>query len=128
MRGSSCCIVQLYEQKFLSASCEARTVAQFAQNNDLELWCCFSRILNVDFDQCEAGMKVLAILFLSWGGLGLRSATRTRVPAHWSSWADCFLMVFSRHRGKSFGGAVGVKIKCGPSQVAAADVVLGGKC
>ena len=30
---------------------------------------------------------------LSKGGLGLRSAVRSRVAAHWASWADCLPMV-----------------------------------
>ena len=71
-------------------------VAQFAQDHDRELWHCLSRILDVDLDQCEAGMKASATLPLSLGGLGLRSATRTRVPAHWSSWADCLPMVVTQ--------------------------------
>ena len=31
------------------------------------------------------------------GGCGLRSATRTRVPAHWASWADGLRMIHVRH-------------------------------
>ena len=31
------------------------------------------------------------------GGLGLRSAWRSRVAAHWASWADCFRMIHARH-------------------------------
>ena len=31
------------------------------------------------------------------GGCGLRSATRTRVPAHWASWADSLRMIHNRH-------------------------------
>ena len=34
---------------------------------------------------------------LSKGGLGLRSAVRSRVAAHWASWADCLPMVQKRH-------------------------------
>ena len=32
-----------------------------------------------------------------WGGLGLTSAVRSRVAAHWSSWADCIHMIRQRH-------------------------------
>ena len=39
----------------------------------------------------------LASLFLSLGGLGLRSSTVTSRPACWSSWADCLGMVQQRH-------------------------------
>ena len=34
---------------------------------------------------------------LSLGGLGLRSAVRTSVPAHWASWADVLPMIRDRH-------------------------------
>ena len=33
----------------------------------------------------------------SLGGLGLRSATRTRQAAYWASWADCLSMIKVRH-------------------------------
>ena len=69
----------------------------FAHNHDHQIWECLARILDVDLNQCEAGMKASASLPLSMGGLGLRSAVRTRVPAHWSSWADCLPMVHARH-------------------------------
>ena len=32
-----------------------------------------------------------------WGGLSLMSAVRSRVAAHWSSWADCIHMIKQRH-------------------------------
>ena len=72
-------------------------VEHFAHNHDNQIWECLARILDVDLNQCEAGMKASASLPLSMGVLGLRSAVRTRVPAHWSSWADCFPMVHARH-------------------------------
>ena len=34
---------------------------------------------------------------LELGGLGLRSAERTRVSAYWASWADCMPMIKERH-------------------------------
>ena len=34
---------------------------------------------------------------LSLGGLGIRSAFRSRESAHWASWADCLAMVKARH-------------------------------
>ena len=36
-------------------------------------------------------------VFHSMGGLGLTPAVRSRVAAHWSSWADCNKMVRDRH-------------------------------
>ena len=57
----------------------------------LELWRCLSRILDVDLDQCEAGMKASAESRLT-GQLG-------RLPPHG---------VFPPpRRGNSFGGAAG---------------------
>ena len=70
-------------------------VEHFARH-DHQIWECLARILDVDLNQCEAGMKASASLPLSMGGLGLRSAVRTRVPANWSSWADCLPMVHAR--------------------------------
>ena len=46
---------------------------------------------------CDDVAKQCATLPLVLGGLGLRSAVRTRVPAHWASWADCFPTVKARH-------------------------------
>ena len=37
------------------------------------------------------------VCYSSWVVCGLRSATRTRVPAHWASWADSLRMIRSRH-------------------------------
>ena len=34
---------------------------------------------------------------MSLGGLGLRSALRTRVAAFWASWSDCLSMIRARH-------------------------------
>ena len=31
------------------------------------------------------------------GGMGLRSAVRTSLPAYWASWGDCLHMVHQRH-------------------------------
>ena len=39
----------------------------------------------------------MATLPLVLGGLGLRSAVRTSVPAYWASWADCMPMIRERH-------------------------------
>ena len=39
-----------------------------------------------------------ATLPLALGGLGLRSALRTRSSAFWASWADCLSMFFKRYR------------------------------
>ena len=72
-------------------------VEHFAHNHDHLIWELLARILDVDLNQCEAGMKASASLPSSMGGLGLRSAVRTRVPAHWSSWADYLPMVHARH-------------------------------
>ena len=38
-----------------------------------------------------------ATLPFSLGGMGIRSAFRTREAVHWASWADCLAMVRARH-------------------------------
>ena len=57
------------------------SVEQFAHNHDHQIWECLGQILDVDLNQCKTGMKASASLPLSKGGLGLRSAVRTLVPA-----------------------------------------------
>ena len=69
-------------------------VEHFAHNHDHQRKECLVRILDVELNQCEACMKASASLPSS---VGLRSAVRTRVPAHWSSEADCLPMVHARH-------------------------------
>ena len=41
--------------------------------------------------------RAISQLPFSLGGLGLTSAVRSRVAAHWSSWADCIHMIRQRH-------------------------------
>ena len=67
----------------------------FAVGHDLGLWTCLCRLLNVNPDNNSA--KVTAGIPLCLGGLGLRSATRTRHSAFWASWADSLSMIKARH-------------------------------
>ena len=48
-------------------------------------------------ETCDGLTRATATLPLSLGGLGLRSAARTRESAHWASWADTLSMVQARH-------------------------------
>ena len=45
----------------------------------------------------ESVAQASATLPLAMGGLGLRSAERTRWPAYWASWADTLPMIRERH-------------------------------
>ena len=58
---------------------------------------CLCSILGVAVDQCDAVARATASL--SMGGVGLRSAARTCVPAFWASWADSLAMIRERHPG-----------------------------
>ena len=49
-------------------------------------------------DACDRSARDVASLPLSFGGMGLRSAVRTAVPAYWSSWVDALSMISQRHR------------------------------
>ena len=60
---------------------------QFATAHDHDVLVCLGRILEVPVRSFESDETVS--LPLSKGGLGLRSAVRSRVAAHWASWADC---------------------------------------
>ena len=64
--------------------------------HDANLWECLSRILQFQSSTGE-GTRDVATLPLVLGGLGLRSAERTRVSAYWASWADCMPMIKERH-------------------------------
>ena len=64
-------------------------VEGFARAHDAGLWQCLSSILHIDPAQCEETVRDAARMPLSLGGMGLRSAFRTRAPAFWASWSDC---------------------------------------
>ena len=71
-------------------------VRHFAERHDESIWTCLCQILGVHNDESDAIAKQTATLPLSMGGLGLRSAVRTSVPAHWASWGDCLGMINAR--------------------------------
>ena len=68
---------------------------QYAERNDAAVWGCLCAILGSPGVPADA--QVTASFPLSMGGLGLASAVRSSVAAHWSSWADCIKMVRDRH-------------------------------
>ena len=68
---------------------------QYAERHDAAVWGCLCAILGSPGVPADA--QVTASFPLSMGGLGLTSAVRSRVAAHWSSWADCIKMVRDRH-------------------------------
>ena len=72
-------------------------MAEYARTHDNKIWGCLCH-LNVNPGQREDN-KSSANLPLVLGGVGLRSASRISASAYWASWADCFPMVFARHRG-----------------------------
>ena len=53
--------------------------------------------LGIAPDLCDAAARSTATLLLVLGGLGLRSAARTRAAGFWASWADCLPMIEARH-------------------------------
>ena len=72
-------------------------VKHFAERHDESISTYLCQILGVHNDQSDAVAKQTATLPRSMGGLGLRSAVRTSVPAHWASWGDCLGMINDRH-------------------------------
>ena len=72
-------------------------VRRFAENRDAALWRCLCWILHIPEDQCEATARTASTMPLVLGGMGLRSAARTSLPAYWASWGDCLHMVHQRH-------------------------------
>ena len=68
----------------------------FAARHDAQIWRCFSTLVGLSPDAVCHTAKVTAWLPLAAGGLGLRSATKLRLAAHWASWADTIQMVNER--------------------------------
>ena len=69
-------------------------VAEFAEAHDEATWQCFMRLLSLPLDTPR---RDLASLPFQLGGCGLLSAMRSRVPAHWASWADSLRTIHCRH-------------------------------
>ena len=59
------------------------------------MWMCLRSILGSE--RAPDSTRAISQLPFSLGGLGLTSAVRSRVAAHWSSWADCIHMIRQRH-------------------------------
>ena len=72
-------------------------VQQFAQAHDERLWQCLCQLLGITVDLCDDAARSAASLPLVLGGLGLRSASRTRMAGFWASGADCSPMIEARH-------------------------------
>ena len=72
-------------------------VRQFAESHDAGLWRCLCQLLDIPEGQCEATARIASIMQLVLGGIGLRSAARTSLPAYSASWCDCLHMVHQRH-------------------------------
>ena len=72
-------------------------VQPFAESHDTNVWQCLCNILGIPEEGCSDVARISATLPLALGGLGLRSAQRTCVAAHWASWADTLPMIAARH-------------------------------
>ena len=92
MRGF-CCPIAL---QHVQISIDPDESEEFAQAHDEGVWWCFSRIMGLS-PSCDA--RIQASLPLCEGGLGLRSAVRSRPAAHWASWTDALKMIKQRHPG-----------------------------
>ena len=66
---------------------------EFASNHTVFLRSCLQRILGAEI---PAELWEVAVLPLSFGGLGLRSGSRVSPAACWSSWADCLVTTAKR--------------------------------
>ena len=47
---------------------------------------------------CNPRVRDTITLLLVFGGMGLRSASRTAIPAYWASWGDALNVVAQRYR------------------------------
>ena len=84
---------------YLFRAIDPQQMQQFAQMHDHRLWHCLCEILGIAPDVCGDAARSAATLPLVLGGLGLRSALRTREAGFWAIWADCLPMVHARHPG-----------------------------
>ena len=71
---------------------------EFANSHDEALWKCLSAVLGVPPTLCNPRVRDTITLPLAFGGMGLRSASRTAIPAYWASWGDALNMIAQRHR------------------------------
>ena len=78
---------------------DPQQMQQFAQMHDQRLWHCLCELLGIAPDLCDDAARSSATLPLVLGGLGLRSALRTREAGFWASWADCLPMIHALHSG-----------------------------
>ena len=61
--------------------------AQSAVAHDDATWSCFTTLLGLPFGIARQDLANIRVVS---GSCGLRSATRSRTTAHWTSWADAF--------------------------------------
>ena len=92
-RGSCWCTVHLQEPTtFVS---EAKSSGRVCWSP--RCWLVGVSAQNPPSRTCGQDRNDVAMLPLALGGLGLRSAERTSVPAYWAIWADCMPMIRERH-------------------------------
>ena len=90
----------------------------FARGHDEGLWQCMCEILRVP---SAAGLLARNFASLPLGGLGLRSASRSRQSAKWASWADTLSMVRSRYRATAEAFVEVLETGVGPVSLVAAE-------
>ena len=95
--GCFCSIVLQGGRIYILRVVRPELALQFARGHEARLWQCLSRILGMPENLCDETTRHAATLPLALGGLGLRSAERSRVAAHWASWADTLPMIQGRH-------------------------------
>ncbi len=73
----------------LLRSCPPSQVQTYATRHDELLWNCLLSLLNLPADAAsfQSCHRLVAVLCARFGGLGLRSAVRTSIPAYWAGWA-----------------------------------------
>ena len=99
MRDLQCAWLLLLFCAFARANCLLRVVHPswsdaFERVHNTAVWNCFRQLLDIPSTQ---EMMDRAGMSLANGGLGLRSASRDKVSAHWASWADALPTIRERH-------------------------------
>ena len=93
----------------------------FARGHDEGLWRCLFRILRVHHDEGHLTRDTATLPF-ALGGLGLRSALRSRQSAYWASWADTLPMVRARHPATAASFVEFLTAGVGPVSLMSAEV------
>ena len=81
---------------YMTRVVETGSARSFCEAYDVGIWQCLEEILQNPLAQVGE-TKNFGSLPIVLGGIGLRSAARTSMPAYWASWSNILAMIRRRH-------------------------------